>query len=78
MDYDPICGPCEEGYNRYEGEVLYRLALQFARRDHGLVTERTNLVVPLAGKVPADLWDSLVSWACEPMLDDEPAASVTR
>lgn len=65
VDYDPICGPCEDGYSRYEGRVLYELALQFAHLDHEQMTQRVLLVTPLAGRVPAEIWESLTNWALE-------------
>lgn len=68
VDWDPICGPCEDGFSRYEGEALYKAALMAAHEDVSECVRRSTLVAPLVGEYGlAAIREQLIEWATEPI-----------
>jgi hypothetical protein len=66
VDWDVICGPCEDGYGRYEGEALYKAALWAAESDISEYTRRINLAGPLMTEYGlASIREQLVEWVAE-------------
>lgn len=66
VDWDPICGPCEDGFGRYEGEALYKAALWAAESDISEYTRRFRLIAPLVGEYGlSSIREQLIEWAGE-------------
>lgn len=67
-DYDPMCGPCEDGYGYWDYLTFAGLALAEAKADYVRFEERLSLYVKLSNMgAPADALFSLTEWVSEPV-----------
>lgn len=66
--YDPMCGPCEDGYSWFNRPLYRQLSLDMARRDLAEWVKRCELLQQLyANDVPGLDWGQLFEWAGQPV-----------
>lgn len=61
VDYDPICGPCEEGL------TVYEQALAVARDLFATYLQRLEWFMAHPGGLPQPVLEGLVEWVVEPL-----------
>lgn len=66
-DYDPMCGPCEDGYGWFDPNAYRRLALDEAIRAHAKQDERVDMLVKLMQMGAPVQIAELGKWATEPV-----------
>jgi hypothetical protein len=67
-DFDPMCGPCEDGYGWFDPMMYRQMSLQEAKATYNLFNERLDLYVKLsAGRVPGIEYGQLIQWVAEPL-----------
>jgi hypothetical protein len=66
-DYDPICGPCEDGYSWFDPELYRKLALGQAKDAYKKFDERLDLYVKAStAGLPMD-YSKTIPWVSEPL-----------
>lgn len=66
-DYDPICGPCEDGYSYFDPNAYRRIALDEAIRAHEQQQERIDMLVKLMQMGAPVQIAELGAWATQPV-----------
>jgi hypothetical protein len=67
-DYDPMCGPCEDGYGYYHFDTYARLSLDEAKSAIAEQDERTQkLVALMLDKAPIEITEDLSAWVKQPV-----------
>lgn len=66
-DYDPMCGPCEDGYGYFDRLEYRKLALGEAIRAHAAQEERVDMLVKLMQMGAPVQIAELGAWATEPV-----------
>jgi hypothetical protein len=73
-DYDPMCGPCEDGYGYFDPNAYRRLALDEAQRAHAKQDERVDMLVKLMQMGAPVQIAELGAWATQPVQAYFPAS----
>lgn len=73
-DYDPMCGPCEDGYGYFDPNAYRRLALDEAARAYARQQERVDMLVKLMGMGAPVQIAELGAWATQPVQSYLPQA----
>jgi hypothetical protein len=67
VDYDPICGPCEDGYGWFDPMLYRHLAISDAKAAYEEFNERLDLYTKAAAKhAPVD-FGKMITWVAEPL-----------
>jgi hypothetical protein len=66
-DYDPMCGPCEDGYGYFDPNAYRRIAIDEAVRAFDRQQERIDMLVKLMGMGAPIQIAELGKWATEPV-----------
>lgn len=72
-DYDPMCGPCEDGYGYFDPNAYRRIALDEAIRANDAQQERIDMLVKLMRMGAPVQIAELGKWATEPVQRYYPA-----
>lgn len=73
-DYDPMCGPCEDGYGYFDPNAYRRLAIDEAVRAYAAQNERVDMLVKLMRMGAPVQIAELGAWATEPVQTYYPKA----
>jgi hypothetical protein len=66
-DYDPICGPCEDGYGWFDPTLYRQLAISEAKQAFRTMDERLDLYVKATtAGLPMD-HSKTIPWVSEPL-----------
>jgi hypothetical protein len=66
-DYDPMCGPCEDGYGYFEPNDYRSIALREAKQAYAAQSERIDALIKLQTMgAPIDLL-AFSKWVTEPV-----------
>jgi hypothetical protein len=66
-DYDPMCGPCEDGYSWFDPMLYRQLALAEAKAVYAEFDERLSLYIKASTKhAPMD-YGKMILWVSEPL-----------
>lgn len=67
-DYDPMCGPCEDGLGWFDREAYRKISLDMARRDLDEFYKRLQIYTQLqTNNVPGIDYGQLIEWVGEPV-----------
>lgn len=67
VDYDVMCGPCEDGYGWLDPMLYRQLALSEAKRAYKEFDERLNIYTQASAKhAPMD-YGKMITWVSEPL-----------
>jgi hypothetical protein len=73
-DYDPMCGPCEDGYSWFNRNAYRALALAEAHRAHDKQAKRIQMLIELRSEGAPISITELGKWATEPVQTYYPKA----